>query len=166
MNPYLLLGAVIVWGLSLVVVGKWQRHDGATGEQLICTTEKNAQLVTANATIAGYRKKEQDSAKAIAVIGEKKDAELEALEAKRVRDVAAARSGALKLRLPASVCPPRGGVPDPAAAATRSDATETVELPREVGADLYALANDADEVAILLGGCQATIHLYRGTKPS
>lgn len=163
MNPYLLLGALVVWGLSLFAVGKYEYGVGVEHERVSWQAKENAQLAAANATTARFRKKEQDAAAAIAALGEAHASNLEALEVRRRADVAAARSGALKLRIPASFCPDRGGVPDPAAPATGSNETQTVELPRDIGADLYALADDADEVATILGACQATIRLYRGT---
>lgn len=170
MNPYVLLGIVLLWVVSLFGVGKWQRHDGASEAKLECTTTRNVELVEANAKIKtmndAARAAERKNATDIADLGDKHAVEKLGLEDQRRRDVAAARAGALKLRYNApagKAC--GGGVPDAGASPAGGEpATETVELPREVGSDLYALADDANLQASELNTCWAIVRADRAMR--
>lgn len=162
MNPWVLLVAGIAWVVSLALVGSWQRDDGETAERSKWQAKESAALKQANATIdkqnADARAKEKQNADALAKIGEKhaKDNETNAAQAKR--DVAAARDGALRLRVPGA-CPAsrNGPAAQPVTPAGGRDDSTTGELPREVVANLLQLANDADAIVGQLTACQAVI---------
>ena len=95
-------------------------------------------------------------------------------KAQRDRDVARARDGALVLRLPASVCSGSGFDPQAGAGGAGDSRPEAGQLPLEAGslvlppditADLYALADDADEVVHQLTACQAALINERKAAP-
>jgi hypothetical protein len=159
LNPWVLLGVAVMWALSLLGVGKWQRADGRTTERVEWQAREVAQVTAANAAIKRLndkaRAKERASVDAMAVLAANYSKGFHDAEARRVRDVSAARDGALVLRIPAAALCPGGGQagalgPDPGGGA----GPETVELPRTVTADLLTLANDADQVADQLRTCQ------------
>lgn len=165
-NPWVILGVVLAWIASLGAVGVWQNKAGHTDERVAWQGKENSELVAANRKIADLenaaRAMEQQHAATVAAIGEQHAKDREALEVQREHDVAAARDGALKLRI-AGACKR----PDPSPAAeTRpspggGDDSTTGELPRAVAADLFALADDADLVAKQLGACQAVVKADR-----
>lgn len=165
-NPWVLLGVAIAWGLSLFAVGSWQRADGAAVERAEWQARDNAALTQANETIERLnreaRAREEKNAADIAAIGAKHAQEKENLEERRRRDVTAARDGAIKLRV-AGACPARAsgseGGPVVPATGGGDDAT-TAELPPTVAANLLDLVNEADAVVVQLTACQATITTY------
>ena len=109
-------------------------------------------------TSEAERLKEHKRAETLAAIGATHEQEKADLEKRRRADVAAARAGALKLRV-ANACPASNAGETSAAPGVGNDAT-TAELPREITEDLLGLANDADEVVTQLGACQNTIREY------
>lgn len=167
-NPYILLAVVLAWAASLVGVGWWQRHDGAAATVAAYEKRDNEALVAANAAIDQLNREARATEKAhteqLATIGDHYATEFQVLEARRRRDVDAARDGAIRLRV-AGACPPGGGgaAEAPAAAAGR-DGAQDAELPRAVTADLLALADDADAVVAQLTACQAVIVSDRNPK--
>jgi Fe-S cluster biogenesis protein NfuA len=170
LNPWLLLGVALAWIASLVWVGSWQNEAGHTAERVSWQTKENAELVAANTKIqrlnAEARATEQAHQTNLADIGAQHEKDKADAEARRIRDVDDARSGALKLRV-AGACKGAGSsgtTQAPAAAGQRDEAT-TAELPGEVAANLFALADDADEQARQLTACQAVIVEDRRERP-
>jgi hypothetical protein len=154
-NPYALLGAGVLWIVSLVATAIWQNGAGHTAERVEWQAKENVALANANREIEKLRKSEQDSADRLASIGDQHAKEKEDLEAQRRRDVDAARSGALKLRVPGGCPASRQG--EATATPGGSDDATTGELPGAVAAALLGLANDADEVVKQLAACQAVV---------
>ncbi len=111
---------------------------------------------------AAAKATEAAHAKELGVIQTKYHKEIADAKTQRDRDVANARSGSLSLRVP-SRCPSAADVSGAPNAAGRGDGAQTVELPREVTASLFSIANDANAVADQLRACQAVIQSDRGT---
>lgn len=163
MKAYIYLLVAAVWIASLVGVGKWQNAAGKTSERVVWQDKEIKQLAASAKKIKelqdAARAKEQENAAKIAAIGAEHAKDRKALEARRARDVAAALNGAFGLRIPGA-CPVRpNGSPTPEArpAASGGDGGATVELPRQVTADLFTLVNDADETANALRACQRIV---------
>jgi hypothetical protein len=145
MNPWVILAAVAFYLASLAGVGYWQREDGAASTKAAYEARDNKALTAANEKIVELenhnRQVENDHAEMIAAIGEAHEKDRNALEALRIRDVAAARDGAIKLRDPGAK-PAACGNPaaqDPAPAAER-DVAKAGELSREAVGFLLGLA--------------------------
>lgn len=170
LNPWVILAVVLAWGASLAGVGYWQRHDGAQAEKSSCQADKlaaNAASAKALAEAnAATRAEEQRSATELALVEDEAVKGQEDAEAKRRHDVAAARSGAISLRVPAT-CPGSGAgsAPQTSPGPGGSDGAATAELPREVTADLLALADDADAIVGQLAACQAVVKSDRAPEP-
>jgi hypothetical protein len=165
-NPWVILGIVLTWVASLAAVGLWQRHDATAACEAKHLAQDNAALTAANATIERLnreaRQTEQEHAATLAAIGATYAHEREDLEVRRRADVAAARDGALRLRIPSSSpAPSRSGAPEDTAPAAGSHDPAQGELPGAVAADLLALADDADIVATQLTSCQAVVLSYQ-----
>lgn len=169
-NPWVLLAVGVLWALSLAGVGKWQRADGRSAERV----EWQAERIKLQAEWADKLTKAEDGARAqerahvdaMAAIGANYAKGLHDAEKIRARDVAAARDGALVLRLPSSICGSGPGGAGPAgASAGRIDDPEGVKLPRAIAADLLSLAGDADQVADQLRACQAIVLSDRKEPP-
>jgi hypothetical protein len=173
MNPWVLLGVGLVWLASLVGVGAWQREDGATAERTTWQAKENKEITAANAAIERLnreaRASEAEHAEQIAAIGAAHEADREAFEKRRRQDVADARSGALRLRVPGGCTSPGGSAPSTPAAPTGSgnDAAGG-ELPTEIAANLFELVADADANTRQLTACQAVVRSYfteKGASP-
>lgn len=162
MNPYLIIGLSAAWLFSLFAVGSWQRADGAQNERLQWVERENREIADANEKIMRMqldaRMRERLHSLRLNEISTEHLKELKNVQTQRDRDVAAARNGSLVLRLS-----PTGfkASPDPAGAAAaasgRCDGEARSELPREIAADLLALAYDADAVVHQLSACQAVV---------
>ena len=162
MNPWVILGVVLVWLASLVGVGKWQREDGALAERSAVLARDNAALVQANETIDRLnreaRAKEQEHVAAMNALGADYETQLAAARAQKEIDAAAIRAGERKLRVATSrICPGGSSAPEVGPATASRDGPATVELPAEITGRLFDLANDADQVADQLRACQAVI---------
>lgn len=171
MNPWVILGLVLLWATSLFGVGKWQREDGRTAERVESQAREIETVTAANAKIKqlndAARAAEHASAVAIATIGAEHASAIETLEARRRRDVAAVRDGAIKLRVAGTCTPSPGGsaVPEARAAPGLGDGAQSIELPREATDFLLGLANDADQVADQLRSCQSIVLNDRKESP-
>lgn len=162
LNPWVIIGVLCIWAMSLYGVGKWQRADGASAVKAECLADKNEALRTANAEItrlnADARARQEAYQRHMEQVDKDFTKERQNAEARRRRDVAAARDGALVLRVPASVC--GGGVGQTGEAGSSpggGNGSTGVELPRQVTEDLLNLAADADQVADQLRACQSII---------
>ncbi len=109
------------------------------------------------AAIDAARAQEKRLEAELASLMDKYRKDLANVTAQKDRDIAAARSGALRLRLPASVCADSTAYGPPAPGAPRGDGAEGTYLPDALAADLLALANDADAVVAQLTACQQVI---------
>ena len=166
MNPYLIIGLIVAWLVSLATVGYWQNAAGHTAERVIWQARDNEELTKANADIKrleeAARATEQAHTAALGKIAEDHQKEITDAAAQKERDVAAARAGRIVLRIPAACPRPNGGgAPKVAAAPSLGDGGATAELPRQVVADLLSLADDADAVTRQLGECQAVVRADR-----
>lgn len=173
LNPWVLLGVGLLWLASLVGVGAWQREDGKTAERGAWQAKENKELAAAGVEIDRLnreaRANEAEHAEQIAAIGAAHEADREADEKRRRKDVADAHSGALRLRVPGGCeSPGSGAAPETATAAGRGNDAAGSELPREVTANLFELVDDADSITRQLGSCQAVVRSYfteKGASP-
>jgi hypothetical protein len=168
-NPYLILGVLVAWLASLVGVGFWQNRTGHAAERVVWEQRENSELTAANAKIHDleeqYRTEERRRAQEVADISTKYEKERTDAAAQKARDIAAARAGALRLRIPAACESPGGSDAGKAAAgAGERDGGATTQLPREITANLFGLADDCDVVARQLGAAQRVIRSDRGEK--
>lgn len=102
--------------------------------------------------------RERDHAQRLAEISTAHQQEITHAKIQRDRDVAAARSGTIKLWFGAQRLDARseaGAAPGPGAG--RCDGGEAGELPGETAADLLDLAHDADDIARQLYRCQQVV---------
>lgn len=177
-NPWVLLAVGIAWLASLAGVGWWQRHDGAATTEAkwlaVQSTERAqaaAALDKAHREARAAEQKAVTDAAADAVLYQKV---IDDAHAQRDRDVAAARAGAIRLRVSGgcrAVQADGGGGPAPAAAGAGAHDAADAELPREVTEDLLGLADDADAVAQQLTAAQRRIefdiaHCGQPVKPA
>lgn len=167
-SPLVILVVVVLWIASLAGVGVWQRGEGVTSEKVKDQTKQIMDLRAANQTITDLQNRARENEHMhdaeLAAIGERHAQEMEDAEKRRRDDVAAARAGALRLRV-AGACKQadRGAAGEAPIAARASDDSSTGELPREVTADLFGLADDADRNTKQLGECQAVVLSDRET---
>jgi prophage endopeptidase len=165
-NPCLIIGLLLAWGASLGAVGWWQNGAGHKAERVAWQAreiEQNNRFAAATKKAEEDRRAdEQAHAAAVDVIARSHAQEIEDARKQKDRDVAAARAGTVGLRFNASRDPAGGCKPSgPAAGAGNGDGGATTELPREIAADLFALADDADEVVRQLSACQAVVRADR-----
>jgi len=161
-NPYLIAGLLAAWIASLGAVGWWQNSAGRTAEKVSWQQRDNDELRAANARIHDLeeeaRSEEQRHAISLANISSEFQKDLADAKVTKERDLAAARAGALSLRIPSPCKGPSGGEPAETAAGTGGrNAAEGTELPREITAGLFELADDADEVVRQLTACQKVV---------
>lgn len=169
MNPWIIVGFLV----ALIAVGAGGylkgEHDGKTAEKAEWQGRENTELTAANAKIfaleEGARKLEREHAQRLADISAKFEKDKANAAAQKERDIAAARAGALSLRIP-SPCKDPGGSDGGAAPASpgERDGAKTTELPRAVTEFLLGFADDADEVVDQLTACQAVISSDRASR--
>lgn len=148
------LGAVAI---AAVIGSGWWWHTSAVNDavEAAITAERNrltAELLVVERRI---RDLEREHAEKLALIGQHYQKEFTNAEALRIADVARARDGALRLRVPGTFCP--GPNSQAATAAGGSDGAQAGELPGPVAADLLQLSHDADQVARQLAYAQSVI---------
>lgn len=160
-NRYVIAAAA---GIALVA-GAWWWHSSRVDRAVDAALEAQKAVYTAELLEAEKKARETERAHAerLAAIGTHYQKEFQTHEAQRLRDVAAARDGALRLRVPGTLCPDAG--PAPGAAAGRGDGAEGGELPPAVTADLLQLVHDADRNTRQLAACQAVIESDRKDAP-
>lgn len=163
-NPWIIVGILVAWLASLVAIGHWQRIDGATKANLVCTTEKNALLARAVTAEESARKIEHDKAQELQAIGEQHEMELRVKDTVYQKDIADLHAGNLRLRDRAAKCS-SSVVPDASAPATRSDGETGAELSREASEFLLGEAKRADVITEQLSACQAVILSDRKEAP-
>ena len=146
---------------AAILFGAWWWHTSTVDAavEAALTAERNrltAELLEAERRIHDL---ERQHAETLALLGQHYQKEFQDAEARRKADVAAARDGALRLRVPGTFCPGPGG--EAAAAPGGGDGAAAGELPGPVAADLLELAHDADEVARQLAYAQSVIRAQR-----
>lgn len=156
---YVLVAVVLAFaGLSLAVT--YYRNDAKRADaEASLARDQRDRLQLSLAASEEARTKEHQRAESLAKVGADLEKENATLKDQRKRDVAAIRSGELRLRV-ANACPGPSTGPEASTPSSISNDATTAELPREVAEDLLSLANDADEVVNQLGACQATIREY------
>lgn len=169
-NPHVVLGLVVAWISSLGAMGYWQNNAGHAAEKSAWQARENKELTEANSKIFEL----EQSARAaearhrfdLSKIADEYEREKTNAGAQKKRDIADARAGVIKLRIPA-VCEKSGGsaLPGTSSSAGLGDGGATSELPGEIAADLLELANDADAVVKQLRSCQEIVRADRKVGP-
>ncbi len=150
---------------ALFAGGAYERSVGYKEGIDVGAKELQAQAkANAKAVVAldqKYRKQEQTQAAELAAQGVEYEKNLKVAQDIRDRDVANARSGALKLRIPSNCrSADAGKLPDTPSPSSGGNDSATIELPATVTGRLYALADDADSVVNQLSACQTVIKSY------
>lgn len=165
---YRILAVLAVWVASMLAVGYWQRNDGAARcEAAWQDRSRQEASIAATRTQAlqnAARQQEQQSATAMAAISADYETRIHDAQTLHDRDVAAARSGALRLRYvyPAPALPAGGNpIAETGAGTSGRNGSSGGELPGEIAAGLYGLADDADAIARQLAACQAVVRQDR-----
>jgi len=163
LNPYVILALLVAWGLSLVGVGAWQRHDGKVTERAVWQIRENDEIRMANSKIRsleeGARKAEQDKAIALATISTDYERKLSDANKQRAADAAAVRAGSLRLRDPSATGLRACGsiATETATGTSQRDGGTAGELSGAASEFLLDLANEADDVARQLAACQQVV---------
>jgi hypothetical protein len=160
-------GAVaVLWVLSMIAAGVWQRHDGAMAERLKWQERETQAAQTAALEIdrlqTAARQAEHEHGLEMAAIGMDYERRLRDVEKRKAADRAAVSAGALRLYdrppgLRADAC----GVSSFGSSPGRGDGRTPSELSGAAAGFLLDLANDADAVAGQLAECQAVIRADR-----
>lgn len=132
-------------------------------KQLAEQAKANAAAVVALDT--KYRNEEAAHKKDVDEIGARYETKLADAQRQRDADVVAARAGTLSLSIPSTCHADNGVVPGAGASGPASHAEARIELPREVTAGLYGIADDADEIVHQLDACQAIVEADRKLNP-
>jgi hypothetical protein len=166
-NPYLIIGAILLWIASLVSVGHWQNTAGHESERVTWQAKEVKELTDANANIlrleTDARKAEADHATALSDISTNYQGKLTYAETQRKTDVAAARSGTLRLFDPGasgqSAC--ASGASQAAASTGGRDGSQTSGLSPAAAEFLLSEADRADVIIEQLTSCQAVVQSDR-----
>lgn len=163
MNPYAILAACLAWAGTLAAVGGWQHHAGRTTERAEWQDREIGELRTANQKIlditTAARRAEHENAAALAAVATDYERKLDAAKDRHARDIAAVRSGALRLRDPHSAgLPACGSAAAPVGTgAGGRDGPAPGELSEAAAGFLLQLTDDADAVAEQLAACQRVV---------
>lgn len=169
MNPYVILGAVVLWAISLFGVGHWQNNAGHEAERLVWQERANTELATANAKILQMendaRETEHQHSEEVAAAAAKYEKEKTNVIAQKDAAIASLRSGTLRLRDPYSPGIKTCGDPIGAIATATGgrDGGAPTQLSGETSEFLISLASEADEVVKQLQACQAIVLSDRKT---
>ena len=163
-NPYVWIGIGAIWLASLTGMFVWRGNEVEQVTNAKWTQRELDQVTAANKllkdTEESYRVSEKAWAANQAAIVTKYTKEQQDAKAKSDAVIAGLRNGSIGVSFtrPASPrCADSPNLSSTPASVARSDATETIQLPREIGANIYSLASDADAVADQLRTCQALI---------
>lgn len=169
MNSYAIIGLLLFWLASLAGVGVWQNTAGHTAERAAWQAKETSEIKSAAARTleleVAARATEKRHADALAEISTDYERKIKNAKTQRDRDVAAALSGALGLRLPSSMQAGGSATGSLAAATGGRDGGASGQLPEppaatlppDLAAGLLGLADDADQVAQQLAACQAVV---------
>lgn len=167
MNPYIIIGLLVAWVISLAGVGTWQNTAGHVAERTTWQTRENDQLRTANALIKtleeGARHTEQANAKALAAISTDYQGRLSNATKQIAADRAAVRNGTLRLRDPGTsgICANTSNVPGLAASTSGRVDYQGGGLSTDLAEFLVAEATRADSVVDQLIACQQVVRADR-----
>lgn len=167
LNPWAILGGVLLWIASLVAVGLWQHEAGQTAERVAWQERENKQLTDAANRIKELnetaRKAEADHAANLDALATHYEGKLKDEEARRRADVDRARAGSIVLRDPHAPAVPAcaGGTAEAGTATGQRDGAEGGRLSGEAAAFLLNLTHDANVVAWQLTEAQGVIREYQ-----
>lgn len=162
-NPWLILGVVLAFVVSVTGAFFYGQNVGAEGERVEWQTRENVELAAANKKILDLtdaaRARESLDAVRLASISAKYQEDLLNEKATHDRVVSDLRNGSRVLRIPVAGTSQTCGGETGAAptAALRRDGQATAELSREASEFLVGLASEADAVVRQLAACQAVI---------
>ena len=163
-NPYVIIAVIGIWIASLTGTFFWRGNEVEQVTNAKWTQRELEQVAAANKllkdTEEAYRIKESAWASAQADIVTKYTKEAQNEKSKNDIVIAGLRSGRqwLSFNQPAQAGSACGtDLPSSPTSLPGSNATQIIELPREIGANLYALASDADAFTDQLRTCQALI---------
>ncbi len=161
MNPWLIIGGILLWLASLWGVGTWQRADGATAERAIWQARDSEQLRRANAEIDRLnreaRDQEAEHQRRLADIAANIQQETARHEADSRRAVAGARALVLRDQPACPVHASAGAAGPPVAGPGGGDGPAACELPATAVRDLLQLVLDADRDVRQLAHAQQVI---------
>jgi hypothetical protein len=177
----MMIAVAVLGGLVVAVLGlQWyldtrDKRNQVVGEQRErqkWQAREISELAAANATILKLQAEvdalEKRLIKEVAYLETKHRREMRNAQKKKDRDVAAARAGALRLRVPVAGCSApgesAGGRADGErpAAASGSDGTRTAQVSGEVTAVVVGIAHDADRLARKVTRLQDLVLVYYG----
>jgi hypothetical protein len=167
MNPYAIIAALIIWAASLAGVGYWQNGVGHVEESATWQKKDNAELKEANAKILQLeteaRASEQAHSETQHLISTGLQKDLQNAEIQRQKDVADARSGAIRLRDPGAPAVQNcgGGTSETATGTSGRDGQAGAELSANAVEFLLTEADRADAVVRQLTACQAVVDADR-----
>lgn len=177
-EPYRLLAAAALWLASLIAVGVWQHHAGAVDERVTWQAKEVTEQATAAAQFKALsdaaRAAEQKHAADMAALAADYERKLTDANKQRAADLAAVRTGALRLRDPGATvpaCPGATAQAGPAAGGSDGPATGQLSaapaglLSDQTSSWLVDFAADADDVARQLASCQQVIVQDREGEP-
>lgn len=121
--------------------GKWQDSEQ---KAIVASRAKAAEI-------------EENHRKELAAQAAKYEKERADDKAKHDKDIAAVRSGAIRLRDAAATCASAGNDPKPSTAPSGSDGPKGADLSGSASEFLLSLANEADDVVKQLTACQQVI---------
>lgn len=163
MNPWLILGAMLVWIASLASIGTWQNTAGHTDERAVWQAKAIIEAAQSSAQIIQLeqeaRNTEQVHAARLADISTQYEQDKQ--NAKRKTDdlVAGLRAGAFGLRDPGATRVQTSGGNASAVATSpgECDGRAPGQLSAEAAEFLLRLTGEADEVTKQLASCQQVI---------
>lgn len=163
MNPWAIIGVLILWAASLAGVGYWQNEAGQTQVRADWLKKDNKELTTANNKIKQMeedaRRTEHRWAQNQADISTLLQKEKENAKRKTDQLIADYRAGTFSLRDPGTRSKNTGtGAGGPTApSASGCDGATPGELSGTAAEFLLGLTGEADAVAHQLAACQAVI---------
>jgi len=164
-TPYLIgaIALILIGTHGLSGYGGWKIRDNSaradaqklTEAKLLEAQKLNDEIVRLQAQI---RAAEAEHQAKIVSISTTLQEQLQNVRKEQDKFVAGVRSGAIRLRIPATTGGPvPSGTAQAGAAACRCDAAPGAELPREVAEFLWGEAGRAEEVVHQLTACQALV---------
>lgn len=162
-NPWAIVGALLLWIATLAGVGYWQNEAGHTAERVIWQGRENKELVDANRRITElnekYRRREQEHTAALDALSITYEGKLKNANKKTDDLIRAARDGAFRLRDPgAAACQTSGGdLPKTGPGAGQRDGPGDGGLSTVATEFLLRLTGRCNTVRDKLTTCQAIV---------
>lgn len=167
-NPWFGVGLIIVWLASLAYVGYWQRGEGrtleaATWQKALIQSQSlyNAKITELEGKYRALENKRATDAQNLSI---KYQQELKTNETHYEDNLAALRTGNLRLRDKFATCNPPSGntVPETGTDTSGIDAGAGIELSPELSGYLVNKFYEADSEVILLNRCIRQLKADRG----